>query len=124
MTYLALKWMHVLGAAVLFGTGLGIAFHFWFASRERDARHRVRRGPRAMVVGRFRLHATRGDPAALHRIRTRVHGGISVVLLLDRRVDRALRRRGGACWVPVIFIQFADAEARTPRGGRRPRACR
>ena len=29
--YLLLKWLHIVGAAVLFGTGLGIAFHFWLA---------------------------------------------------------------------------------------------
>ena len=31
--YLALKWLHVVGAAVLFGTGLAIAFNFWLALR-------------------------------------------------------------------------------------------
>jgi uncharacterized membrane protein len=33
MTYLALKWLHVLGASVLFGTGVGIAFFAWFGYR-------------------------------------------------------------------------------------------
>ncbi len=33
MTYLLLKWLHILGASVLFGTGLGIAFFTWFAYR-------------------------------------------------------------------------------------------
>jgi len=33
MTYLLLKWLHVIGAAMLFGTGLGIAFFTWFAYR-------------------------------------------------------------------------------------------
>jgi uncharacterized membrane protein len=31
--FLFLKWLHILGAAVLFGTGLGIAFNFWLALR-------------------------------------------------------------------------------------------
>ena len=34
---LALKLIHVLGAAVLFGTGLGIAFFMWMAHRTGDA---------------------------------------------------------------------------------------
>jgi hypothetical protein len=35
--YLALKWLHVLGAMLIFGTGLGTAFHFWLAHRTGDA---------------------------------------------------------------------------------------
>ena len=34
--YLVIKWLHVAGAAILFGTGLGIAFHLWIALRGRN----------------------------------------------------------------------------------------
>ena len=34
MSYLALKWLHLIGASVLFGTGLGIAFFAWFGYRK------------------------------------------------------------------------------------------
>ena len=33
MTYLAIKWLHLIGASILFGTGLGIAFFAWFGYR-------------------------------------------------------------------------------------------
>jgi hypothetical protein len=33
MEYLVLKWLHILGAMVIFGTGLGTAFHFWITQR-------------------------------------------------------------------------------------------
>jgi uncharacterized membrane protein len=33
MTYLTLKWLHLIGSALLFGTGLGIAFFAWFGYR-------------------------------------------------------------------------------------------
>jgi uncharacterized membrane protein len=33
VSYLVLKWLHLIGAAVLFGTGLGIAFFAWFVYR-------------------------------------------------------------------------------------------
>lgn len=36
--YLWLKWLHVLSAAVLFGTGLGTALHMWLAHLSRDPR--------------------------------------------------------------------------------------
>ena len=38
MTYLIVKWLHILSSTVLFGTGLGSAFYMFFASRSGDAR--------------------------------------------------------------------------------------
>lgn len=38
MSYLILKWLHVLSSTVLFGTGLGTAYYMFFASRTRDPR--------------------------------------------------------------------------------------
>jgi uncharacterized membrane protein len=38
MTYLTVKWLHILSSTLLFGTGLGSAFYMFFASRTRDAR--------------------------------------------------------------------------------------
>ena len=38
MTYLIVKWMHILSSTLLFGTGLGSAFYMFFISRTRDAR--------------------------------------------------------------------------------------
>jgi uncharacterized membrane protein len=37
MSFLVLKWLHVLGATVLFGTGAGIAFFLLRAHRTRNA---------------------------------------------------------------------------------------
>ena len=36
MTYLIVKWLHILSSTVLFGTGLGSAYYMFFASRTRD----------------------------------------------------------------------------------------
>lgn len=38
MTYLVIKWLHILSSTVLFGTGLGSAYYMFFASRTRDPR--------------------------------------------------------------------------------------
>jgi len=38
MTYLAVKWLHILSSTVLFGTGLGSAYYLFFTSRTHDAR--------------------------------------------------------------------------------------
>ncbi len=37
--YATLKWLHVVSAALLFGTGLGSAFCLFLASRTRDPSH-------------------------------------------------------------------------------------
>jgi uncharacterized membrane protein len=37
MTYLVVKWMHILSSTLLFGTGLGSAFYMFFVSRTRDS---------------------------------------------------------------------------------------
>lgn len=38
MTYLTVKWLHILSSTVLFGTGLGSAFYMFFVSLSRDVR--------------------------------------------------------------------------------------
>ena len=36
MTYLLVKWLHILSSTLLFGTGLGSAFYMYFTSRTRN----------------------------------------------------------------------------------------
>lgn len=38
MTYLVVKWLHILSSTLLFGTGLGSAFYMFFTSLSRDVR--------------------------------------------------------------------------------------
>lgn len=38
MTYLTVKWLHILSSTLLFGTGLGSAFYMFFVSLSRDVR--------------------------------------------------------------------------------------
>ncbi len=38
MDYLTVKWLHILVSTVLFGTGIGSAFHLFVASRRGDPR--------------------------------------------------------------------------------------
>ena len=104
MTYLVLKWLHVLGAAVLFGTGLGIAFHFWFAARTRDARI-VAAAAHAMVVADFAFTL----PAVVLQPCT----GVALALVAGYPLSSpwiaaslALYLVTGACWIPVVFIQL------------------
>jgi uncharacterized membrane protein len=38
MSYLIVKWIHIVSSTILFGTGLGSAFYMFFASRTQDPR--------------------------------------------------------------------------------------
>ena len=37
MSWLLVKWVHVLSSTILFGTGIGTAFYIFFCARTRDA---------------------------------------------------------------------------------------
>ena len=57
MLYLVLKYLHVLGAIVLLGTGAGIAFFMLMAHRSADAGH-IFRTARTVVLADFLFTAT------------------------------------------------------------------
>ena len=104
MTYLWLKWVHILSATVLFGTGLGIA---WFKYRA------DRSGDLALIAGVSRLAVTADwlftTPAVIVQFVTGVwlaelrglslaQGWVLAALLLYLLA--------GACWVPVVVLQI------------------
>ena len=105
MTYLIVKWLHVLSSTLLFGTGFGSAYYMFFASRTRDARAiatvvRLRRDRRLAVhdddhrlPARDRLCAWRTWPAS--RWTTR-----------GSPWSFALYFLAGACWLPVVWMQI------------------
>ena len=108
MNYLALKWLHLLGAAVLLGTGVGIAFFAWFGGRralcERDL---------GLLRGVLRLKVTADlvftAPAAVLQLATglelwRQSAGASSSPWLWSVL--ALFALIGACWLPVVWIQI------------------
>lgn len=102
--YLALKWLHVVGAAILFGTGLGIAFNFWLALRGVNVAT-IAAAARATVIADFAFTL----PAVVLQPVT----GIALALvagypLLSHwiAISAILYLAAGACWIPVVFIQL------------------
>ena len=108
MSYLAIKYLHILGSAVLFGTGLGIAFFAWFGYRRG-----MQEGDVGLIRGVLRLTVLADTvftaTAALLQPITgyflwRMTGGgwpdrwLAWVLALYVFV--------GACWLPVVWIQI------------------
>lgn len=118
--YLPLKWLHVVGAAVLFGTGLGIAFHFWMALRSRDV---------AAVAAAARVAVVADLVFTLPAVVLQPVSGVALALAAGYPLAStwivasvALYLVAGACWVPVVFIQvrMRDIAARCAREGSAP----
>jgi uncharacterized membrane protein len=102
--YLWIKWLHVIGAAVVFGTGLGIAFHFWITQRREDPAA-IAAAARAMVLADYAFTL----PAAiLQPITGFALAAIGGHALASTWIAAALALYAiaGACWVAVLFIQL------------------
>ena len=123
MAYLVLKYLHVIGAAVLLGTGAGIAFFMVVAHRTGDA-VLIAGVARIVVIADFVFTAT----AVVAQPVT----GVALAALVGYSlwedwlaVSIALYLVTGAFWVPVVWIQMrlrdlASAAARS--GGALPAA--
>ncbi len=102
--HLTLKTIHILGAAVLFGTGLGIAFFMWMAHRTRDAAL-IAQTARTVVVADAVFTATAVIVQPL--------SGAALVHLVGYSwrepwivASLALYVVTGLCWLPVVWIQM------------------
>ena len=104
MSYILLKWLHVLSSTLLFGTGIGSAYYMLFASLTREPRvvHAV---VRYVVIADWLFTAT-----------TIVIQPLTGVLLARQlglplatpwiAWSFALYLVAGACWLPVVWLQM------------------
>jgi uncharacterized membrane protein len=104
MLYLAIEYLHVLGAIVILGTGTGIAFFMLMAHRSGDAAFIAKTA--TLVVAAdilFTLSAVLLQPAT---------GGLLMWLSATSITEGwlmtslALYALAGLFWVPVIFMQI------------------
>ena len=102
--YLSLKFVHVLGATVLFGTGLGIAFFMWMANRTGDP-VAIANVSRIVVLADALFIATAvvvqpltGWAMMLLSGFSLFHWWIKATLVLYVFI--------GLCWLPVVWIQI------------------
>ncbi len=104
MTYQCLLLVHILSATLLFGTGLGTAFHGWMAHRSRDLRA-IAVVSRNVVLADWLFTA----PAVVVQPVTGVWmarldgfplktGWLVLAVVLYFLV--------GACWLPVVWLQI------------------
>ena len=108
MTYLVVKWLHILSSTVLFGTGLGAAFYMFVASRTRDV-------PVIAVVVRSVVIADWAvtTPAVILQPLT----GLWLVHLAGFELaspwlilSMGLYLLAGAAWLPVVWMQIRMRE--------------
>ena len=102
--YFFVKYLHVLGAIVILGTGSGIAFFMLMAHRSGDAAFIARTATTAVIADMlFTLTAVLLQP---------VTGGVLMVLSTTTFAERwlvislGLYAVAGLFWVPVIFMQI------------------
>jgi len=103
VTYLILKWLHILISTVLLGTGAGIAYFMWRAHRTRDAR----------VIAAVAADVVRAD--FLFTATAVVLQPVTGFLLIRQLgypwtvawIHRALALYVlvGCCWLPVVWLQ-------------------
>jgi uncharacterized membrane protein len=118
--YFLLKAIHIVSAAVLFGTGLGIAFFKWIADRtENVAAIRVVSEKVVLADWLFTL------PAIIVQAVT----GFALAGLMGYPLTHgwlawsvALFILAGACWIPVVWLQIRmrDLARASERDGRPP----
>ena len=106
-SYLILKYLHVLSAAVLLGTGAGIAYFMFTACLSRNL-EALRVVARYVIVADWLFTAT---AAVLQPI-------TGVWMMVERgwpfnspwfMATAALYLAVGACWIPVVFLQYRMA---------------
>lgn len=113
MSYLVLQWLHLLGAAVLFGTGLGIAFFAWFGYRLA-----MRENNLGLLQGVLRLTVIADTVFTAVAAAAQPVTGLALWWQGGGRWDSpwlgwvlALYVFVGACWLPVVWLQIQLRDA-------------
>ena len=104
MEYLAVKWVHILSATLMFGTGFGTAFYMFFVNRTRNVQ--------AMAVV-TRLVAKADWWFITPSVILQPLSGFWMIHLAGFPLSSrwivwsfALYLLAGACWLPVVWLQL------------------
>ena len=108
MIFLLIKFIHILSSTVLFGTGLGTAFHMWMVHRRRDV-GAIAVTARNVVLADWLFTASAGllQPAS----------GVTMMVMAGYEpgepwlvVTYGLYLVAGGCWLVVVRLQLRIAE--------------
>ena len=104
MTYLWVKWLHIVSSTILFGTGIGIAFFKWYSDRMHDPRAQAA-VLRIVVLADWYFTT----PAVILQLLTGLWladaAGYSLTdtWLLGALILYAV---AALCWLPVLWLQW------------------
>lgn len=104
MSYLLIKWIHILSATVLVGVGFGTAYYKWMSDRSGDARtianvsHFVVLADWVFTTPAIILQLVTGLYLAMAAGYPLSMGWIAAALILYLLA--------GLCWIPVLFLQY------------------
>lgn len=104
MSYLALKYLHILSMVLLFGTGLGSAFYKWMADRSRNLQH-IAITNRNVVLADW-IFTT---PTVIFQPVSGVWLAYLAGIPLSTdwiSISLGLYVLAGICWVPVVWLQI------------------
>lgn len=102
--YVALKFVHVLSSTILFGTGLGTAFHMWMTHRTGDVRA-IASAARLTVLADWLFTAPAVIVQPLSGLALARLGGFGFTQSW-LVVAMALYLLAGMCWLPVVALQL------------------
>ena len=101
---LVLRWLHLLGATVLIGTGAGIAFFMLMAHRTGDPRH-IAQTATTVVIADWLFTATAVIAQPITGILLALNMGWDLTetwILLSLGLYILI----GLCWLPVVWLQY------------------
>jgi uncharacterized membrane protein len=103
-TYSILKYLHVLGAIVVLGTGAGIAFFMLMADRSRDAAFIARTAGVVVLADLiFTATAVAAQPITGYLLLRQTGGALTESWVI---ASLALYAVAGAFWLPVVWMQL------------------
>ncbi len=115
--YFIIKYLHVLGAIIILGTGTGIAFFMLMAHRSRDPAFIARTAATVVIADMlFTLSAVILQPVTGGWLM-----GLSATSLAERwlMTSLGLYAVAGLFWIPVIFMQIEMRDLATSAVAKR-----
>jgi uncharacterized membrane protein len=104
MTYLTLKYIHIMSMLLLFGVGLGSAFYKWMADRSGDLPH-IAVTNRHVVLADWMFTT----PTVIIQPLTGLYLAHLIGLPLTTpwiAISLGLYLLAGLCWLPVVWLQL------------------
>ena len=104
MTYLILKYLHIISAILLFGTGLGSAFYKWMADRSGNINHIAITNKNVVLADwLFTTPTVIFQPISGIWMASIIGLPLSTPWILYSLILYVI---AGACWLPVVYLQI------------------